>query len=423
MNILIQNATLVHQHHPQHLKQVWVHVQNGIIQKIDTQEFNIPQAQTIHSPNLCLSIGWLDFFAQFHDPGNEHLESIPNGLQAAAAGGFTHVAILPNTNPLIQSKTQIQYLQQHNPQSLTQILPIATLTHNTQHNQINQLHELSAAGAIAFTNGYTQPIPQNLLISTLQYLKPSHQPILQLAYNNSYNKAGIMHQGTASATYGIPAIPSLAETTEVDTNIATAQYTQYPIHLVGISLAQSIQKIKTAQQNNIPITYSISPFSIYFNHTHLKDYQSLYKVIPTLKTPADIEILKQEILEQKPAALTSMHLPQNQDGKNCELDNAQWGMATIQNTFAAFNTALNPSNYATLVHYFTHKNRTLLNQPIPTLTQGTQACITLFNPHQTQTITTQNSISKGCNNPWVGHTLTGTIVAVINNNQIIQYAL
>ena len=225
MKVLIKHANIIcssSAHHGQ-VKDILLH--NGIIEKIADQ-ISEKVDQIIEYPGLHVSIGWMDLFAHFNDPGMEHKETLESGARAAAAGGFTDVLILPNTAPSISSKSVVEYIRQKAATLPVNILPIGSLTKNNEGKALTEMYDMFASGAVAFSDGTESVQSPGLLLKALQYVLPIEACIIQVPDDKSVSAHGLINEGIVSTQLGLPGKPAIAEELMIARDIELLKYSK-----------------------------------------------------------------------------------------------------------------------------------------------------------------------------------------------------
>ncbi|KAK6024711.1 hypothetical protein OSTOST_09474, partial [Ostertagia ostertagi] len=270
------------------LKKEWA---EGRIVSISSSIENTDNVPEIAVPGLTLSTGWVDLFADYCEPGYEHKETIASGLDAARAGGFTDVLLLPNTNPVIDSKSGVQALLQRVAGHTVRLHPLGAVSREIAGKALAEMLDMRAHGAIAFTDGWHPVQNSSLLLKALEYVKAFKGIILQMPVDTSLSAGGLMHEGEISTRLGMPGIPALAETLMVHRDIELVRYTGSRLHITGISAAESVAMIRAAKAEGLDVTCSVTPYHLALNDEALLQYSSLYKVTPPLRSEADRQAL------------------------------------------------------------------------------------------------------------------------------------
>lgn len=414
MKALIRNATIICKSSPFHKTIQDLFIADGIIQQIGvslTAEADIE----INQHHLHVSIGWMDVFAHFCEPGMEHRETLHSGSVAAAAGGFTHVMIMPGTQPVIDSKSQLRFIIERSKQLPVTILPIASCSKNAEGKELSEMYDLYECGAVAFSNGIKGLQDPGITLKTLQYLKAVNSILIQVPSFQSINPGALMNEGIVSTQLGLPGKPSMAEELMVHRDIELAAYTNSSLHITGISTARSVELIRQAKENGIKVTCSVTPYHLLFSDDDLMNYDTNLKVDPPLRTKNDVTALREGIKNGIIDCIASHHLPQHADDKECEFEYAKNGMITLQNIFGIVSQIL-PLEKA--IELLTILPRNIFNLPVPQLSEGAPASLTMFVPEETYIFDRSMIRSLSANSPFIGRKMKGKVIGTLHNNLI-----
>ena len=417
MKLLIKKATIVSPTSPLNGTIKDIFIVNGIIKKIAA---NITEkaSKTIEQKGLCISIGWVDIFAHFCDPGLEYRETIETGLAAAAAGGFTDVCVLPNNSPVTDNKSQVEYIKQKATTYAVNIHPIGAITKNAEGKELAEMYDMQNSGAVAFSDGINSLQSSGVMLKALQYVKAFDGTIIQLPDDKSISANGIVNEGIVSTQLGLPGKPTMAEELMVARDLKLARYTDSKIHFTGISSSKSLEYIKRSKETGIKVTCSIAPYSLFFTDEDIKTYDTNLKLNPPLRTEKDRQALIKGIKNKTIDCIASHHIPQNWDGKTCEFEYAKNGMIGLETLYSCLQTTLTHLHVEQLIEMLTTNNRKIVGLPIPQIKEGEIACITLFNPNTTFTFDETMIKSKSKNSAFIGQKLTGKVIGIINGDKI-----
>ena len=415
MRVLIKNAVIVAPGSPAHGKNSDIFIEDGIIAKI-AESIEGPADKVIGAKNLHVSVGWMDCFADFGEPGGEQRETMANGLNAAAAGGFTSVMLVPDTDPVTDNKSQVEYLIQKSTQSAVDVFPIAAVTKGIKGKELNEMYELFTNGSAAFSDGY-QPIQTSgILQKALQYVIPFKGTIIQLPNDESIGKNGLMNEGIYSTRLGLAGKPALSEELMVARDIELLRYTQSAIHFTGISTRKSLELIVAAKKDNLRVSCSVTPYHLYFIDSDIKDYDTNLKVNPPLRTEEDRQALRDGVINGDIDFIASHHQPWDWDHKVCEFDKAAFGMEGLESVFGVVRACgISVENF---IRMQTENIRTVFNLATFSLKEGEKANLTLFVPEQEYVFEEANIFSKSRNNAFIGKTLIGKVIGIINKDKL-----
>ena len=415
MTILVRKALVKDIHSPHHNKRMDILLSDGIITEIAEQIQTIAD-QLIDIPGISVSPGWIDLFVKGTDPGFEFKDDLNSVAASAATGGFTHLFLTPNTQPVTQNKTGVQYIknqQSHQPVSLH---PIGAVTKNTDGKELSEMFEMRQTGAIAFGDGTKSIQSAGLLIKALQYVNAFDGIIIQLPDDHSVAPHGLMHEGIVSTQVGLPGKPALAEEIMVARDIELLRYTNSRLHLTGISLSTSVEMIRKAKQDGLNITCSTTPYHLVFtDKSLLTGYDTNLKVNPPLRTEKDREALIAAVKDGTIDCVTTHHTSQNIDAKICEFEYAGLGMIGLESAFGILGMAgLEVDEILQLICYNPRKIFSLES----VISVGKSADLTIFNELTEWTFNSSDIKSKSSNSPFIGTLLKGEVIATILNTHI-----
>ncbi|HYC29344.1 MAG TPA: dihydroorotase, partial [Chitinophagaceae bacterium] len=295
MKILIRKAHIIDPSSPFHNSVQDIFINNELIEEIGQGLDHIAD-QVIDVQGLYVSPGWVDVFANFNDPGYEFKETLETGAAAAAAGGFTHVFVMPNTKPAIDSKSQVEYVRRRSAYLPVNIHPIGAITKNAEGKELAEMYDMHASGSVAFSDGVNSIQSSGLLLKALQYVKTFNGVVIQVPDDNTVGTFGLMNEGIVSTRLGLPGKPAMAEELMVARDLKLARYAESRIHFTGISSAKSLEYVHRSKQGGIEVTASVTPFHVYFTDEDLTSYDTNLKVLPPLRAQKDRQALREALM-------------------------------------------------------------------------------------------------------------------------------
>lgn len=332
MTILVRQA-LIKDKHSSHFNTVKdILISDGVITEIATT-IKTKADEILDANGKSVTPGWVDIFTVGTDPGFEFKDDLRSLSNSAAAGGFTHVFVSPNTNPVTQSKTGIDYIINSSKELYCSIHPIGAVTKNTDGKELTEMFDMHAAGAIAFGDGIKSIQSAGLLIKALQYVSAFEGVIIQIPDDQSVAPHGQMNEGVVSTQIGLPGKPALAEEIMVARDIELARYTQSNIHITGISLLTSVEMIKKAKKEGVKVTCSTTLHHCIFTDKDLIGYNTNLKVNPPLRSDKDRKALVKGIKDGTIDCISTHHTAQNKDAKVCEFEYAGHGTLGLEAAF------------------------------------------------------------------------------------------
>ena len=417
MTILLRQVKIADKQSPFNGKVKDILLQDAVLVSIQ-DHFTGSADHIIDIPGTIVSTGWVDPFTHFCDPGYEHRETLITGAAAAQAGGFTTVFVVPNTQPVIDNKAQVNYIVQQNHQLPIHVLPIGALSKKIEGKDLAEMIDMHQAGAVASSDGL-YPVQSTLLfLKALQYVKTFDGVVIQMPIDKSLGSLGLMNEGITSTQLGLPGIPAIAEELMIARDIELLKYTNSKLHITGVSTAKGIALIDAAKSAGLAVTCSVTPYHLYFNETDLNTYDTLLKVYPPLRTKADQEALLNAVERGVVDCISSHHQPQDWDGKTIEFEYAKAGIASIETTYSTINQLLPELSDDAIANLLSNNARQIFNLGYKTIQEGSEIELTLFNRQESFTPTKSNSKSKSANSPFWDKTFKGKVIGTFAKGQL-----
>ena len=424
MNLLIKSAKIIDTNSKYHNKIMDVFIKDGKIDKIaksikGCKESLVNGSEIEFSANnLHLSPGWFDLHANFSEPGNEQRETLESGSMAAAKGGYTGVMIMPNTIPSLDNKGMIKYIQNATTGNIVDILPAGNLTMKQNGNEIVEMHDMSKAGCLAFTDDKKSIKRNEVLKIAMLYAKDCDALIMNFPNESSIANDGHMHEGAVSTKLGLKGIPAIAEEIMVDRDINICEYTNSRFHLSYLSTKGSAERIKKAKSKGLKISADVALHNLFLTDEALNNFDTRYKVMPPLRTKKDNKALTKALKEGTIDVITTDHSPQDNEHKRVEFDNAKNGIIGLESAFGLLGMHLVPElGLSQIIQNIAINPRKILGMNEATLIEGNRANVTLFNPDLEWVFTKDDIKSKSENTPFLGVKLKGKALAIYNNGK------
>ncbi len=419
MNLLIQKATITDTSSSFHLQKKDIWVENGIIkaigENIDTQGAD---TEVFSGDDIYVSNGWVDLRANFWDPGQEQKEDLLTGCEAAAYGGFTGVALLPETTPNIASKAQVEYLISRTTNHLVDIFPLGAIAPDKEHKSISEMYDLAQAGALAFSSGYRSIDNYSFVLHAMQYAWVFGKKLMLFSQNKSLTGNGIINEGLVSVQIGTKSAPALAEAIEVNNLIMLSRYANIPVHISCISTKHALDLIIKARQEGLEITADITINHLYFNEEALLGFDTNYKLRPPLRTEEDRLALCEALLQYDFLHVVSDHTPHEEDCKHCEFELASYGTASIQTVFPQLLHIYGAEKIPQLAEILSSRPKKSFGLAAYKIAESEPANLTVFSANQTWQLNDKTNKSKSRNNPLWGAGLTGRALALVNSGKV-----
>ena len=415
MSLLIKGITIADASSEFNGKTCDVRVDKGTIAEIGAN-LTTQKSETVFEGNgSILSPGFFDLNCVFGDPGFETKEDIQTGTAAAAAGGFTGVAIMPNTKPVVHSKGEVAYILNRAKGNLVNVHPIGAISQNLEGKELAEMYDMKQAGAVAFAEAGKAIADDGFMSRALQYALGFDGLLFTHPENKALVGKAQVNESATTILLGMKGIPALAEEMQVARDIFLAQYHNAPIHISNISTAGSVALIKKAKKDGVKVTCDVAAHQLVFTEELLNDFDSNYKVKPPLRSKADNKALIAGLKDGTIDAISSQHRPYEIEFKNVEFEIANYGIIALQTVLplllrAGLDTAL-------IVEKLAVTARKLLKLEVPQIKQGAVANFTVFNTTKEWTFNSETNQSKSANSPLFNTTLKGKVELVYNNNQ------
>ncbi|MBN1638306.1 MAG: dihydroorotase [Ignavibacteriales bacterium] len=420
MNIIIKGTTLLNPEQKINEKSDLL-ISDGIIKKIGSLNDGDYKNAKVYDFNNAYSVpGLFDMHVHLREPGREDEETVLTGSNSAAAGGFTGVACMPNTNPPIDTAEIVKFIKEKSQSHLVDVFPIATATHERKGEGLSPMLELSEAGAVAFSDDGNAIKSASLLRNAFEYTKMIDKVIIDHCEDESLAE-GAMNEGITSTVLGLPPIPSIAEDIIVMRDIITAEYTNGKIHIAHISSKNAVDMVRQAKKKGIYVTAEATPHHFTLTEETVKSYDTNYKMNPPLRTKEDVDAIIEGLKDGTIDCIASDHAPHAIEEKEHEFIYAPNGVVGLETTLGLVLTELYHKKHLSiekLVEKLSINPRIILKLPIPQFKEGEKANLTIFDPNLIWTVDIQKFQSKCRNSPFDKRLLTGKMLAVINKNKI-----
>lgn len=415
MNLLLRKAKIIDVNSIFHNKVVDVEINNGIFSAIGEHLPLKKDFKEINLDHLQISNGWFDSSVSLGEPGFEDRETIQNGLNVAAKSGFTKIALQPNTFPIIDNQSQINFVKSKANGFATEIYPIGALTKNSEGKDLAELFDMKNAGAVAFGDYNKNMNNPNLLKIALQYVQDFDGLVVAFSQESNIKGNGVVNEGIVSTRLGLKGIPALAEELQIAQNLFVLEYTGGKLHIPTISTAKSAQLIREAKAKGLKVTCSVSVHHLVLTDEKLETFDTRYKVSPPLRTNEDrLELIK-AVKDGTIDLITSDHNPIDIEHKKIEFDLAKNGTIGLESAFGALLTVL---PIEIIIDKLTSANKLFLQKPDVIAIDST-ANITLFTTEGNSIFTAENILSKSKNSAFLGLEMKGKVYGIYNNQKLV----
>ena len=394
-------------------------------------------ARTIDAKGLVVSPGFIDLHCHLREPGLEYKETVATGTRAAAAGGFTTVCAMPNTDPVMDSRSIVDFvLRKGREEGAVRVLPVGAITKGSKGTELAEMWELSEAGVIGFSDDGHPVTNDNLMRQALTYSLTTGLPIINHCEVLELSAGGSMNEGWASTRLGVKGIPNSAEEVMVARDIALAELTGGRLHIAHASTAGTIELVRRAKEKGLKVTCEATPHHLTLSDETLlgyngdgppfgpldsKAYDSNAKVAPPLRARRDVAALAQALNEGIVDFVATDHAPHSLVEKQCTLEEAASGLSVLETALGSLMSLVHSGQVSlpVLIERLTISPARFLGMDLGTLRDGAPADVTLFDPDAEWVVDTSRFASNGKNTPLEGATLKGRIVATIVGGEVV----
>lgn len=421
MKILIRSVKIVCKNNDLNGQVKDIFIENGIILHIE-DEITFDADEIIEGKNICISIGWFDMRVHPKEPGNEYKESFQSMEAAALSGGFSEIALLPNTKPVVQSRESVNYLKKAGEK--VKFHPMAAVTLKCEGKDFTEMIDLHNAGAIAFTDGEHPIQNPDIFLKTLQYLSQFGGVLINRPEDTNLTHFGQMHDGMMSTFLGMKGMPQMAEEIMLMRDLKLLEYLlntpflEIPtgknlLHFSCISSVESVNLMRMAKDMGLPITCDVAAHQLCFTENDLADFNTNFKVNPPFRTQEDLDALWEGLEDGTIDVIVSDHNPQDEESKKLEFDMAEFGVIGLETLFPAINTYNEKISLEDLIEKITVNPRKILQLSIPIIAVGEKANLTIFSEDEEWVYREKKIVSASKNSPFIGKTLRGKAIKVI----------
>ncbi len=371
-----------------------------------------------------VSPGFIDVHAHLREPGREDVETIATGARAAAAGGFTAVCAMPNTDPVTDNQAAVGFvLKQGKAANAARVYPIGAISIGEKGERLAEFGEMVGAGAIAVSDDDKPVVSAQLMRTALEYARTFGIPVADHCEDPTLADGGAMNEGLVSARLGLKGIPSEAEEIMAIRDILLARRTGGHVHLCHMSTRGSVELIRWGKDRNIRVTAEVCPHHLSLTEDECEGYDTHAKMNPPLRTADDVDALQQAVKDGTIDVIATDHAPHHYDEKEREFADAPNGIIGFETALAVNITWLvKPGiiSLATLVDKMSCAPAKLFHLPGGSLRRGGAADITVFDPAREWVVEPSKFFTKGRNTPYTGRTLTGVVACTLVDGRIVH---
>ena len=396
-------------------------IENGKIAEINA-ESDVKADAEIDASGLHVFPGLVDAHCHLREPGQEYKEDIKSGTKAAAKGGFTAVACMPNTTPVADNDAVVKFIVDKAAEcGSTKVYPIGSITKGSNGSQLAEMGFMKEAGAVAVSDDGKPVENADVMRKALEYSKDFGLPVISHCEEMSLAAKGSINEGFLSTSMGLKGIPSIAEEIQVSRDALLAEYTGIPVHIAHISTAGSARIIRDAKARGVKITCETCPHYFSLTEAECEGFNSNAKVNPPLRGESDRQAIIDAIKDGTIDMIATDHAPHHKDEKNVEFQYAANGISGFETAFpAAYTYLVKPGRISLekLVELMSINPASFLKRETGGFKQGALADITIADLKGEFKVDPEKFVSKGKNTPYTGKKLTGIVMYTLVNGRI-----
>jgi dihydroorotase len=351
------------------------------------------------------------------DPGNEHKESLQSLTEAARAGGFSTICLLPDSNPTINNKSAVEYVINKSKELTAQLLPYGTLSQQLEGKELSEMYDMHLAGAIGFTDANYAVENSSLMLRAMQYSQIFGGKIFTHAQDVNLSTGGRMHEGNISVLLGLKGIPAIAEEMAIKRDLELAKYANAAIHFSHISAKGAVDIIQRAKKQGVLVTCDVAVANLIFTDNDMLEYNANLKLNPPLRGKEDKKALWAGLIDGTIDAIITDHYPQNVELKDVEFEYADEGMIMLQ-TALPLIWANAPKGFEIthLVEKLCVNPRNIINLPIIEFEKGSNVDFIIFDPSEKWILNDKTNKSKSSNTVFYNKEIKGKVHSSYYNN-------
>lgn len=399
-----------------------IYLRNGVVAGMEPH-IEAPDAEVLEADGLLCAPGLVDMHVHLRDPGQTYKENILTGCSAAAAGGVTSLACMPNTKPAADTPEVIRGILARSAAARARVYPVAAVTESLGGEKLTDFAALKEAGAVAVSDDGRPVVNAALMMEAMRRAMALGLKVLSHCEELSLVKGGIMNEGAVSQKMGLPGMHRAAEETAVAREIALAAATGYPLHICHVSTKGSVALLRDARRRGVPVTGETAPHYFMLTDERLESRDADYRMNPPLRTKEDVEAVIGGLRDGTLTVIATDHAPHSPEDK-ADFMKAPNGVIGMETSLAAGVTALVKPGYLTmaeLIRQMSSEPAKLLGLPAGTLAAGAPADLVLFDPDECWTVSPDALHGKSRNTPFKGMTLRGKVKTTILGGKIVYH--
>jgi len=425
MNLLIKGGRLIDP--SQGIDEVMdILIADGVVLELG-QGLNAPSGtQTIDAKGMLVTPGLIDMHVHLRDPGLEYKEDIATGSRAAAAGGFTSIACMPNTSPVIDNKAVASYIvSKAKKEAVVNVFPIGSITKGSKGESLAEMGELKEAGCVAVSDDGKPVCSSEMMRRALEYAKGMGITVISHSEDLSLVGEGVMNEGFVATELGLKGIPWAAEDIAVAREVYLAEFTNSPVHIAHISTVGSTRIVRNAKARGVKVTCETAPHYFTLTDEALRGYNTNAKMNPPLRSAEDMAAMKKGLADGTIDAIATDHAPHHPDEKEIEFNLALNGIVGLETSLPLSLRLVDEGciDLKALVSLMSCNPAKILGLDRGTLKPGAVADVTVIDTNKQWQVTAEKMESKSKNSPFLGWQMKGAAVYTIVKGQVVHKAV
>jgi len=406
-----------------------IRIRNGVITELAPGlEHKSGEEQQFDAQGSFVSPGWMDMHVHLREPGQEHKETIRTGADAAAFGGFTAVACMPNTTPAIHTRDVVEYIRKKAEELAVDVYPIGAVTVDRNGKALTEMADMKDGGAVAFSDDGDPVYNSRVMRVALEYSSMLGVPIINHEEELSLSRPGHMHEGEISTRLGLDGTPAAAEEVMIARDLVLAELTGGHIHVAHISTKGAVEMVRRAKADGIRVTTEVCPhhFLLTDEEVERRQFDTNVKMHPPLRSAEDVEAMREGLRDGTIDVICTDHAPHSIEEKEVEFIYAPNGIIGLETAWSVSVVSLLKSGVLKLpelINKLAVRPREILNLPVPQLKPGETANLTLFNTEEEWVFAAREVRSRSRNSPWIGEKLLGRSIGIYNRSRFVENRL
>jgi len=393
----------------------YIHVKKGRIEALGVGKPAAEGLPALEADGWVLAPGFIDTHVHFREPGEEEKETVASGCKAAAAGGYTAVVTMPNTDPPIDNPGMVRYVIDRSKEAgLCRVLPAGAITPGRKGEGLAEMGAMQEAGACAFTDDGSPVENGKVMTSALKYGKLLGVPIMTHAEDRTLSGSGCMHGGYWSTRLGLSGIPRAAEDAAVFRDVELARATGGHLHVSHVSTQGAVEIIRRAKADGVNVTAEATPHHFSLDHSRCRSYSPRFKMNPPLREPDDVAAIADALADGTIDCIATDHAPHTATEKELQFDQSPFGVVGLETAFAVGVTYLveeKKLDLGRLIQCLSERPADVLGLSLGRLEEGNEADFVLLDPDRAWTVSEETLHGRSCNSCFLGDELKGRVLA------------